>query len=178
MNIEVTVRGHRQVVEVDPSNDGLVIRVDGRAEPVYLDLVAGSECWRVSVHGRSAPVRLHQEAGELFATIGAARVGLAVRRVLPVPPRRSTPSGAAGRHEVRAPMPGLVVSVPVSPGDAVGAGETVAVVEAMKMQMEVPAPAAGRIDEIRARPGQEVAGGQEHVVVHGSSDAPSGEADR
>jgi len=41
----------------------------------------------------------------------------------------------------------------------------VAVVEAMKMQMEVSAPAAGRIGEVRVRPGQEVAGGQVLVVV-------------
>ncbi|MBI3997881.1 MAG: acetyl-CoA carboxylase biotin carboxyl carrier protein subunit [Armatimonadetes bacterium] len=62
-------------------------------------------------------------------------------------------------------MPGLVVDVPVAAGAVVAQGAAVAIVEAMKMQMEVPAPAAGRVEEIRVRPGQEVAGGQVLVVI-------------
>ena len=57
-------------------------------------------------------------------------------------------------------MPGLVVSVPRSSGERVEAGSAVAVVEAMKMQMDVPSPAAGRVEEIKVKPGQEVTGGQ------------------
>lgn len=62
-------------------------------------------------------------------------------------------------------MPGLVASVPVAIGEPVRAGGAVAVVEAMKMQMEVASPTEGRIAEIRVRPGQEVAGGQVLVLI-------------
>jgi biotin carboxyl carrier protein len=98
-------------------------------------------------------------------TIGAARVQVGVRRALPIASRR--PAGAVGaeRVEVRAHMPGLIVAVPVEIGSAIRPGEPVAIVEAMKMQMEVPSPVPGCLAEIRVRPGQEVAGGQVLVVV-------------
>ena len=70
-----------------------------------------------------------------------------------------------GPEPVRAPMPGLVIETPVAVGDPVAAGGPVAIVEAMKMQMEVPSPSAGRVDEVRVRPGQEVAGGQVLAIV-------------
>jgi biotin carboxyl carrier protein len=66
-------------------------------------------------------------------------------------------------------MPGLVVAVPSTGAREVQAGGVVAIVEAMKMQMEVPSPAAGRIEEIRVQPGQEVTGGQVLVVLRVST---------
>lgn len=175
MKIEIKARGRRRAVEIASASDGLTVRLDGAAVPVRLEPVAGSECWRLAAGGVSFPVRLHEAGGVLHATVGASRVALDVRLALPVPSRRAAGAAGSGRVEVRAPMPGLVVAVPVEGGSDVAEGTAVAVIEAMKMQMEVPSPASGRVDEVRVAPGQEVAGGQVLVVVAASREAPEPE---
>ena len=58
---------------------------------------------------------------------------------------------------VRCPMPGLVVSIAVTEGQEVKAGETLAVVEAMKMENILRAERDGIIKKIRVKPGDSVA---------------------
>jgi len=65
----------------------------------------------------------------------------------------------AGEEEIRALMPGRVLEVAVSAGDAVEAGALLLVLEAMKMQNEIRAPRAGRLTRVDARPGIAVEGG-------------------
>ena len=55
---------------------------------------------------------------------------------------------------IESPVPGSLWKVIVAPGEDVEAGQTIAIVESMKMEMAVAAPAAGRISDIRATPGQ------------------------
>jgi acetyl-CoA/propionyl-CoA carboxylase biotin carboxyl carrier protein len=66
--------------------------------------------------------------------------------------------GQAGGADgaVRSPMPGTVLAVHVTLGQAVTAGQPVLVVEAMKMEHTVTAPAAGTVAELTAKPGQQV----------------------
>lgn len=54
------------------------------------------------------------------------------------------------QHEVVFPMPGKVVSVDVSVGDQVADGDTIAVFEAMKIEMPLAATASGKVIEIKA----------------------------
>ena len=70
---------------------------------------------------------------------------------------------AGGR--VLAPMPGQVVSVAVSEGDHVGAGDVLVVVEAMKMEHEVRAPGPGTVTAVRFAPGERVEEGVELVSI-------------
>lgn len=176
MIFDITVRGQQRRVEVDRRGGDLLVRLEGAAEVVRLEPAAGSEWWRLEVGGRAIPVRLHARDGELLVTLGAVRVMVGVRRSLPIRSRRLPAAEGDGRVEVRAPMPGLVTATPLAHGEAVERGGTVAIVEAMKMQMEVPTPAAGRIEEVRVQPGQEVAGGQVLVVVRASSAEDPGKA--
>lgn len=172
MILEVTVGGQPQVVETQAVDGGLVVREGGRSMPVRLEPIAGSQCWRLVASDVAAPVRVREQAGSVQVTIGADRVTLAVRRALPIPSRRSAAPAGAGRFEVRAPMPGLVVAIPPAIGEDVQAGSVVVIVEAMKMQMEVPSPATGRVEEVRVHAGQEVAGGQVLAVVRASRGTP------
>jgi biotin carboxyl carrier protein len=71
----------------------------------------------------------------------------------------------AGAGEVSAPMPGKVVKVLVQPGDAVRAGQGVAVVEAMKMENELRAPRDGVVREVRVAAGQTVELQETLVVI-------------
>ena len=66
---------------------------------------------------------------------------------------------AGADREVTAPMPGLVLRVLVEPGQAVEAGQGVAVLEAMKMENELTAPAAGTVAAVHAAAGDAVAKG-------------------
>ena len=74
-----------------------------------------------------------------------------------------TRSGAAARdggHTVRAPMPGPDHPRPVAAGDVVAPGDTLVVVEAMKMENELKASAAGTVREVRVQAGQPVNAGR------------------
>jgi biotin carboxyl carrier protein len=70
-----------------------------------------------------------------------------------------------GRQEIAASMPGKVVHILVSAGDAVAEGQGLIVVEAMKMQNEMKSPKAGRVAEVRVRPDVTVSAGEVLVVV-------------
>ena len=67
--------------------------------------------------------------------------------------------------EVRSPMPGTVVAVPVSDGDTVGAGEVLVSVEAMKMEHHLVAPLAGTV-HLNARTGDLVKADQVLATIH------------
>ena len=59
-------------------------------------------------------------------------------------------------NELRAPMPGLVISVNVQVGEKVEEGQVVCVLESMKMQMAIHAPKAGTVEEVMVQPDERV----------------------
>ena len=66
---------------------------------------------------------------------------------------------------LRAPMPGRVVAVEVTPGQAVRPGDGLVILEAMKMENEFKATVAGTVKEIRVQAGQAVNPGDVLVVI-------------
>ena len=66
--------------------------------------------------------------------------------------------GPAGVDTLVAPMPGAVAEIRVAPGDHVAAGDTLVVLEAMKLLQSLRAPVAGVVAEIYCAPGDTVAG--------------------
>ena len=75
---------------------------------------------------------------------------------------------AADEAIVRAPMPGLVLGIPCEAGAKVERGQTVAILEAMKMENDLASPIAGTIKEIKVTQGQTVNQGDALVVVSGA----------
>jgi 3-methylcrotonyl-CoA carboxylase alpha subunit len=69
--------------------------------------------------------------------------------------------GAVEGGRLTAPMPGKVVSFAVKPGDKVGKGQPLAVMEAMKMEHTIAAPADGTVQELLYAPGDQVDEGAE-----------------
>ncbi|HKJ28442.1 MAG TPA: biotin/lipoyl-containing protein [Anaerolineales bacterium] len=59
-------------------------------------------------------------------------------------------------NELRAPMPGLVISVNVQVGDQVEEGQVVCVLESMKMQMAIHAPKTGTVQDVAIKPDERV----------------------
>lgn len=72
---------------------------------------------------------------------------------------------------VSAPMPGLVIGTPLEVGSTVAAGQTVAVLEAMKMENDLASPISGTIKEVRIQTGQTVEQGQVLIVIEGEKSA-------
>ena len=66
---------------------------------------------------------------------------------------------------VTAPMPGMIVKYEKNVGDAVNQGETVVVLEAMKMENSLPAPASGTIKSVSFSSGDTVAKGDVLAVI-------------
>ena len=98
-----------------------------------------------------------QVAGELHVV----RVEDAARHAI------RTRGGAAGAQgqTLKAPLPGKITLVAVRPGDAVNRGDTLLVIEAMKMENELKAAAAGTVSEVHVAPGQAVNPGDVLLVI-------------
>ena len=79
--------------------------------------------------------------------------------------QQSSKAPAAGEATVAAPMPGLVSRYPVEVGQQVEAGDSVVVIESMKMENSLPSPVAGTISELPSNPGATVAKGDVLVVI-------------
>ena len=71
----------------------------------------------------------------------------------------AAPGGAAGAVSVSAPMPGNILDVRVKPGDSVKAGDTLLILEAMKMENEISAPQDGTIASVNVAKGDTVNSG-------------------
>jgi len=74
------------------------------------------------------------------------------------PERTSPPEvvASAGEGDVTSPLPGKVLKLMAAKGDTVSEGQTVAVMEAMKMENEIEAPVSGTISEVLVREGENV----------------------
>ncbi|MGX1156819.1 biotin carboxyl carrier protein [Streptomyces albogriseolus] len=76
-----------------------------------------------------------------------------------------TRAGQGGADSLTAPMPGTVTVVKVAVGDEVDAGQSLLVVEAMKMEHVISAPHAGTVTELDVSPGTTVAMDQVLAVI-------------
>ncbi len=80
-------------------------------------------------------------------------------------PRSSRPTTAGTAGSVRSPMPGLILRVEVKEGDAVGAGQILLVMEAMKMENTILAPHNGTVRKVFVAEGASVSEGDVLVEV-------------
>ena len=74
-------------------------------------------------------------------------------------PKAAAAAGAAGSVKVNAPMPGKILSVKASAGQAVKKGDVIMILEAMKMENEVVAPQDGTVASINVAAGDSVEAG-------------------
>ena len=108
---------------------------------------------RITVNGTTYDVQVE----ELGATSAPAPVAAPAPKAAPAP---AAPAGQAGSIEVNAPMPGTIVSVAVTAGQAVKKGDTLVVIEAMKMENEIAAPQDGTVATINCTKGESVDSGK------------------
>ena len=66
---------------------------------------------------------------------------------------------------MEAPLPGVIVDVKVKPGDEIKRGDTVVILDAMKMENNITSDRAGKIAEICVAPGESVMEGKDLVIL-------------
>jgi biotin carboxyl carrier protein len=142
------------------------VSVDGRLHHVDAARINGQTLSLIVDNVRQRETVITAETGgAVVVLIGTMPVTVRVngRRTA-----RGPHSGAAalsGPLRIVAPMPGKVVRILVTPGDAVRAGQPVVVVEAMKMENELRAGRDGTVAEIHAREGISVEAGALLIVI-------------
>jgi acetyl-CoA/propionyl-CoA carboxylase, biotin carboxylase, biotin carboxyl carrier protein len=144
-------------VATSPRGEGTPAEGDGTAR-VRRDV-------DVEVNGRRYAVSVWVPEPDLVAGTGVARSGLRAGRSGRRRGGGSALAGAAGGGLVAVPMQGTIVRMLVAVGDAVEVGQTVTVLEAMKMENNITAETAGTVTEIRVEPGDSVGAGDVVVVI-------------
>jgi propionyl-CoA carboxylase alpha chain len=151
-------------LEVTREEPGIVVRFlggegEGRGHLLVSDWKPGDPVWLGTINGEAVAIqvrpiangfRLSYRGTDVPAYVYTEREA-ASARLMPV--KAVSDSGKA----VRCPMPGLVVSIAVTEGQEVKAGETLAVVEAMKMENVLRAERDGTVKTIHAKPGDSLA---------------------
>ena len=115
----------------------------------------------VEVNGRRFGVTVWVPESQVGAAVAVGAAGKAAPR----PRRAAAGGGGAGSGDVIVPMQGTIVKVLVSEGDDVDLGQTVCVLEAMKMENNIAAGKAGTVTEVKVAAGQSVGSGDVVVVI-------------
>jgi len=150
-------------LEVERGDGVIEVRFPGKGKEarrhLQSDWKPGDMLWHGTVDGEAVSVQVRAIAnGFALAFRGVeARTYVYTEREAAyarlMPPKKAADTG----KQVLCPMPGLVVSIAVKEGQEVKAGETVAVVEAMKMENVLRAEIDGTVKQINAKPGDSLA---------------------
>lgn len=110
---------------------------------------------QVEVNGTPYKVELEKKATPV-KVVSAPRPAAAPRTASGEKVVAKPAASAAGGFQVKAPLPGVVMSIPVKVGDSVKAADTVLVLEAMKMENAIHAGRDGRVASIAVSAGDSV----------------------
>ncbi len=111
--------------------------------------------YTITVNGTAYDVTVEEGTGSGAAPAAAPKAA-APKAAAPKP---AAVSGAQGAVKVNAPMPGKILSVKASAGQAVKKGDVLLILEAMKMENEVVAPQDGTVASINVAAGDSVEAG-------------------
>jgi len=117
---------------------------------------SGDEIYTVDVDGQSYTVTVN-DGGDItgLAPVGGANTNAAAPSAVPT----------SGGEPINAPLSGTVINIPVSAGQQVSAGDTVLILEAMKMETNISAPKDGQIVAVPVREGDSVSVGDVLVTI-------------
>jgi biotin carboxyl carrier protein len=158
MKLDLTINGADDHIEILAPAPECRFRLGGEERSAQVE-IAEPNVYSVLMDGRSYDARVEEVPGGLVVVIDGFRFEIDVRD----PRRFSRKAGGRGGEGVQtilAPMPGKVVRVLVSAGDAVEAGQGLLVVEAMKMQNEMKALRAGTVLSVSTKEGATVTAGE------------------
>jgi acetyl/propionyl-CoA carboxylase alpha subunit len=145
----VTVNGVTYQVDCESVNDQTVysLVINGHSYEAFVSEGEAAPDWDVLIRGALYAVRVEDEREKRLRAAAGAH------------------SHATGEYNLKAPMPGLIVSVPVSEGQTVQKGDILVILESMKMQNELKSQRAGTVTRVRVQPQQSVEQNQILVTV-------------
>jgi biotin carboxyl carrier protein len=145
-------------VEVERDGDSYLAKIDGQAFAFeVLDMQPGV----ISLRIQGKPATIYWAQDELARWLSMS--GCTYRLEKPRPSALQSSAEAAGGAVVRAPMPAQVRAVQVAEGQSVEGGQTLLLLEAMKMEIRVRAPVAGQVTRLLVSEGQTV--GKDQILV-------------
>jgi biotin carboxyl carrier protein len=170
MMYEVTIAEKTYRVELvrasedKQKGDQWVCKLNGREFP--MDVVSVQEgVLSLLTNGKSYEIKQETVGAETNVVVGHERFSVAVRDPRSFRSRSRAGASEQGVKKITAPMPGKVVRILAGVGAQVETGQSVIVIEAMKMQNELKAPKAGVVKKINVVEGAAVEAGQSLAEV-------------
>ena len=139
-------------------------KINGNEYNVAVEELEGNKA-NVTVNGKSYEVELDRPTkpavSKPVARPAAAAAPVAAPAAAPAP--KAAP--AAGGAGIKAPLPGVILDIKVKVGDAVAKGQTIAILEAMKMENNINADREGTVVSINVEKGQSIAEGTDIITL-------------
>ena len=155
MKYITTLDGKEYLIEIIDEHH---VSIDGRVQEVDFESVSGQPVYSLILDGKSYESYVYEtEEGWQVLTRGR-QYNLTIEDEREKRLRAAAGGGVAesGEFHLKAPMPGLVVAIPVNEGDKVEKGQVILILESMKMQNELKSPKAGTVGRIRVKQGEKV----------------------
>src|SRR5512134_2549715 len=155
MRYITNVEGKQYLVEI---LDEKHVSVDGKVYEVDFESVSGQPVYSLIVNGKSHEGYVAQSEDTWQVLLRGRLYAIIVEDEREKRLRSAAGGGVAetGEFHLRAPMPGLVVAIPVGEGQPVKKGQVLLILESMKMQNELKAPRDGTVGRLRVKAGETV----------------------
>ena len=138
-------------------------KINGNEYNVAVEELEGNKA-NVTVNGKSYEVELDRPAKPAVSK-PVARPTAAPAAAAPAAAPTPKAAPAAGGAGIKAPLPGVILDIKVKVGDAVAKGQTVAILEAMKMENNINADREGTVVSINVDKGQSIAEGTDIITL-------------
>lgn len=135
------------------------VRDDGESVEVDLAAVGDGGVFSLIADGHSYDCIVERDGSTAVVHLLGERVVVEVQDERELAAQRVATHKGGGRRGIEAVMPGVVVDVKVAEGDVVEDGQTLVVLEAMKMQNPIPADGRAKVARVAVKPRDVVSGG-------------------
>lgn len=112
--------------------------------------------YKVKVNGKTFEVKILSVSETEPLEVGTVKAAPAAKAMAPATPAPAASVAPVSGKPVESPMQGTILDVKVKVGDEVKAGDTLLILEAMKLENEIKAPSNGKVLEIRVQKGATV----------------------
>ncbi len=153
--VEATVKGRYGQYEVNIAGETVISTKNATLSAGHFVCEEAEYRYSLGVEIRQKCVTLYDDSSQPEIELLSAEDALLTGRE----------SELADLNVITAPLPGLVVEVFAAPGDQVTAGQTIVVLEAMKLLQNLAAPISGTVSAVPTKPGNTVAGGAVLVLI-------------
>lgn len=139
-------------------------KINGKDYKVIIGEIEGNIA-NVEVNGTSYKVEMEKKEAEQTIVKPIIRPAATPKPAVAPAAQSATNAAPAGGKGVKSPLPGVILEVKVNVGDEVKKGQTIAILEAMKMENNINADRDGKIIAINVKAGDSVLEGTDLVII-------------